>query len=79
DSRFRPDSSQSLKWNRGAYLAEALAHCGECHTPRNIGFALNNREKFAGAPVAGWRAFNISSDKDTGLGGWTDEDIALYL
>ena len=77
--RFEPDTSQSLKWNRGAYLAEALAHCGECHTPRNIGFALNNRKKFAGAPVAGWRAFNISSDEATGLGGWTDEDIAFYL
>jgi mono/diheme cytochrome c family protein len=68
DTRFQPDTSQSLKWNRGAYLAEALAHCGECHTPRNIGFPLNNRKKFAGAPVAGWRAFNISSDKATGLG-----------
>ncbi|WP_128970972.1 c-type cytochrome [Bradyrhizobium tropiciagri] len=79
DTRFRPDPSQSLKWNRGAYLAEALAHCGECHTPRNIGFALNNREKFAGAPVGGWRAFNISPDKATGLGGWSDEDIASYL
>jgi mono/diheme cytochrome c family protein len=79
DTRFQPDSSQSLKWNRGAYLAEALAHCGECHTPRNIGFALNNRKKFAGAPVAGWRAFNISPDKATGLGGWTDEEIAFYL
>ncbi|WP_349253189.1 cytochrome c [Bradyrhizobium sp. CIAT3101] len=79
DTRFQPDSSQSLKWNRGAYLAEALAHCGECHTPRNIGFALDNRKKFAGAPVGGWRAFNISSDKATGLGSWTDEDIASYL
>jgi mono/diheme cytochrome c family protein len=79
DTRFQPDTSQSPKWNRGAYLAEALAHCGECHTPRNIGFALNNRKKFAGAPVAGWYAFNISSDKAAGLGSWTDEDIALYL
>jgi mono/diheme cytochrome c family protein len=79
DTRFRPDTSQSLKWNRGAYLAEALAHCGECHTPRNIGFALDNRRKFAGAPVAGWRASDISSDKASGLGGWTDDDIASYL
>jgi mono/diheme cytochrome c family protein len=79
DMRFQPVTTQSLKWNRGAYLAEALAHCGECHTPRNIGFALDNRKKFAGAPVAGWRAFNISSDKATGLGGWSDEDVALYL
>ncbi|WP_284264147.1 cytochrome c [Bradyrhizobium iriomotense] len=79
DTRFRPDTSQSLKWNRGAYLAEALAHCGECHTPRNIGFALDNRKKFAGAPVAGWHASDISSDRTTGLGGWTDDDIASYL
>lgn len=78
DTRFRPDVSQSLKWNRGAYLAEALAHCGECHTPRNIGFALDNRRKFAGAPVAGWHATDISSDK-AGLGSWTDADISTYL
>jgi len=25
-----PDTSKSPEWNRGAYLAEALAHCGEC-------------------------------------------------
>jgi mono/diheme cytochrome c family protein len=79
DVRFEPDTSKSLEWNRGAYLAEALAHCGECHTPRNLAFALNNREKFAGAVTAGWRAFNITSDKATGLGAWSDEDIASYL
>ena len=62
DTRFQPDTSKSPEWNRGAYLAEALAHCGECHTPRNLAFALNNRLKFAGAVTAGWRAFNISSD-----------------
>lgn len=79
DTRFEPDPSKGPEWNRGAYLAEALAHCGECHTPRNLAFALNNRQKFAGATTAGWRAFNISSDKDTGLGDWRDEDIISYL
>jgi mono/diheme cytochrome c family protein len=79
DTRFAPDSSRSPEWNRGAYLAEALAHCGECHTPRNLGFALNNRRKFAGAVTAGWRAFNISSDKATGVGGWRDDDLISYL
>jgi mono/diheme cytochrome c family protein len=79
DTRFEPDTSQSPEWNRGAYLAEALAHCGECHTPRNLAFALNNRRKFAGAVTAGWRAFNISSDKTTGIGAWRDEDAASYL
>ena len=79
DTRFEPDTSKSPEWNRGAYLAEALAHCGECHTPRNLAFALNNRLKFAGAVTAGWRAFNISSDKTSGVGAWRDDDLVSYL
>src|ERR1700716_2608954 len=79
DRRFEPDPAKSPEWNRGAYLTEALAHCGECHTPRNLAFALDNRKKFAGAVTAGWRAFHISSDKATGVGGWRDEDLVSYL
>ena len=79
DGRFRPNPSQSVEWNRGAYLAEAMGHCGECHTPRNLAYALDNRRKFAGALTAGWRAYNISADKASGLGDWTDEDLATYL
>jgi mono/diheme cytochrome c family protein len=78
-TRFEPDTSKSPEWNRGAYLAEALAHCGECHTPRSLALALDNRKKFAGAVTAGWRAFNISSDKTTGVGAWSDEDLVAYL
>ncbi|RTL53803.1 MAG: c-type cytochrome [Bradyrhizobiaceae bacterium] len=79
DTRFAPDTSQSAEWNRGAYLAEALAHCGDCHTPRNLAFALDNRKKFGGALTAGWRAYNISSDKSTGVGGWSKDDLISYL
>jgi mono/diheme cytochrome c family protein len=79
DTRFEPNTSQTPEWNRGAYLAEALLHCGECHTPRNLAFALDNREKFAGAVTAGWRAYNISSDKNTGIGAWRDEELIAYL
>ncbi|HEU0150154.1 MAG TPA: cytochrome c [Bradyrhizobium sp.] len=79
DTRFAPNTAQPPEWNRGAYLVEALAHCGECHTPRNIGFALDNRNKFAGAVAAGWRAFDITSDKATGIGNWSDADLAAYL
>ncbi len=43
DKRFEPNTAKSPEWNRGAYLAEALAHCGECHTPRNLAFAMDNR------------------------------------
>jgi mono/diheme cytochrome c family protein len=79
DSRFDPAPEQSREWNRGAYLAEALAHCGECHTPRNLAFALNNRKKFGGAITAGWHAYNISSDQRTGVGAWHDADLLEYL
>jgi mono/diheme cytochrome c family protein len=79
NERFKPDSEKSAEWNRGAYVAEALAHCGECHTPRNLAFALNHRKKFAGALTAGWRAYNISSDKNTGVGAWQDEELIAYL
>ena len=79
DTRFAPNSAMSPEWNRGAYIAEALAHCGECHTPRNLAFALDNRKKFAGALTAGWRAFNITADKDAGLGIWSDDQLFAYL
>ena len=78
DQRFQANPAQSPEWNRGAYVSEALAHCGECHTPRNVAFALNNRKKFAGAVTAGWRAYNITSDPGTGIGGWR-EDVFVYL
>jgi len=79
DRRFEPNTERSAQWNRGAYLAEAMGHCGECHTPRNLFFALNNRQKYAGAVQAGWRAYNITPDKNSGVGSWSDGDLAHYL
>ena len=79
DQRFQPNPTRSPEWNRGAYVSEALAHCGECHTPRNLAFALNNRRKFGGAVTAGWRAYNITSDAKTGVGEWNDDITTTYL
>ena len=79
NTRFAPNAAKSAEWNRGAYIAEALAHCGDCHTPRNLAFALDNRWKFSGAVAAGWRAYNITSDKGTGIGSWSNEEVFAYL
>ncbi|HEY2676143.1 MAG TPA: cytochrome c, partial [Steroidobacteraceae bacterium] len=79
DQRFAPHIERSAEWNRGAYLVEAMGHCGECHTPRNIFFALNNRQKFTGTIQAGWRAYNITPDRSSGVGAWSDADLAHYL
>ena len=78
NTRFAPNTAKSAEWNRGAYIAEALAHCGECHTPRNPAFALDNRRKFAGAAY-GWLAYNITSDRGTGIGSWSDDEVFAYL
>jgi mono/diheme cytochrome c family protein len=79
NTRFAPNTEKSAEWNRGAYIAEALAHCGDCHTPRNLAFALDNHRKFGGAVAAGWRAYDITSDKGTGIGSWSDEEVFAYL
>jgi len=79
DRRFEPRTARDPQWNRGAYLAEAMGHCGECHTPRNLLQALDNRKKFAGAVQAGWRAYNITSDPKSGIGAWSEGDLAHYL
>jgi len=79
DKRFEPRTQRDPQWNRGAYLVEAMGHCGECHTPRNLLQALNQREKFSGALQAGWRAYNITSDSRSGIGAWSEADLAHYL
>lgn len=79
DQRFQPDPEQSPEWNSGKYLAVALAHCGECHTPRNLGFGLEHGNELAGESLQGWRAYNITSDQVHGIGAWSDSDIASYL
>jgi mono/diheme cytochrome c family protein len=79
DKRFEPRAARDPVWNRGAYLVEAMAHCGECHTPRNLMQALDQRRKFAGNVQAGWRAYNITADPKSGIGAWSETDIGLYL
>jgi mono/diheme cytochrome c family protein len=79
EQRFVPDSGKGIEWNRGAYLATALGHCGECHTPRNVGFGMKTREYLSGASVQGWTAYNTTSDAEYGIGSWTDAQLAAYL
>jgi mono/diheme cytochrome c family protein len=79
NERFQPVADRTPTWNRGAYLAEALGHCGDCHTQRTALQALDNRRKFAGGMAEGWRAYNLTSDKESGLGTWSSQDLEQYL
>jgi mono/diheme cytochrome c family protein len=77
--RFRSAQGKSDSWNRGAYLATALGHCNECHTPRNILYAVKHNRELAGEILQGWKAYNITSDKIYGIGSWTDQQLSDYL
>jgi mono/diheme cytochrome c family protein len=79
DRRFEPRMDRTAEWNRGAYLVEALGHCGDCHTPRNLLFGLDNRRKFGGEIQDGWHAYNITPDHGSGVGDWSAADLAHYL
>ncbi len=66
---------------RGAYLVNALAHCGECHTPRDWFGGLIDARRHAGSvsDPDGDVVPNITPDRKTGIGKWSDDDLLFYL
>jgi mono/diheme cytochrome c family protein len=76
---YRADTSKSAEWNRGAYLARGLAHCGACHTPRNMFMAEDQSRELGGAFVGPWLAPNITSDERSGVGGWSVHELVDYM
>ena len=79
--RFEPDPARSEAWNRGAYLVRAVAHCGECHTPRTLSGGLDRRMWLAGSEEGpeGELAPNVTPDRGTGIGDWSRADLTWYL
>ena len=77
---FKPDPRRDARQNRGAYLAEALTHCGECHTPRNSLGGLDRGQWLSGArmPTGDLIASNLTPDK-TGLAAWSAADMTEAL
>jgi len=79
---WQPDPRHDAQWNRGAYLVATVGRCGDCHTPRNRWGAPDENLAFVGAPASrsgGKAAPNITSDPDTGIGNWTEDDIVGML
>jgi mono/diheme cytochrome c family protein len=78
---FHPEPERSAAYNRGAYLVTALAHCGECHTPRNFLGALRSGQWLSGTPEGpdGQLVPNITPDPGTGIGKWEREDVVELL
>lgn len=78
---FEASGNRSAGWNRGAYIAEALAHCGECHTPRNLLGAPVVDMAYAGNADGpeGELVPNITPDKETGIGDWSLNSLTNFL
>jgi mono/diheme cytochrome c family protein len=76
--RYQPDPSQSAEWNRGAYLAEGLSHCGGCHTPRNGLGAERVKDAYAGAVIDDWDAPALT-DANPSPAPWTQSELFSYL
>jgi mono/diheme cytochrome c family protein len=66
---------------RGEYLVRALGHCAECHTPRDFLGGLEDAMDLAGTSRGpeGGVIPNITPDRDTGIGKWSESDYESLL
>src|SRR5216684_2593829 len=76
---FEPDQQKSTEWNRGGYLVTGAAHCGACHTPKNLFGADRGGRAFGGGLVQGWFAPRLDGAERSGLKSWSAGDIVEYL
>jgi mono/diheme cytochrome c family protein len=76
--RYQPVASKSAEWNRGAYLAQGLSHCGACHTPRNLLGAEKTADAYAGATIDNWIAPALT-DANPSPVPWTEDELFSYL
>jgi mono/diheme cytochrome c family protein len=80
DGSASQQANRSAAVERGAYLVEGVAGCGNCHTPRDEDGELIEDMKLAGGFIIEEEAFtsyapNITPDEPTGIGRWTDEEM----
>lgn len=80
EGRFEPDPQVTDRINRGRYLVDALSHCGECHTPRNIMGGTDNDMYLAGTPDGPEEQLvpNITPHA-TGVSDWSERDLVQLM
>jgi mono/diheme cytochrome c family protein len=79
EGAFQPDPAKDEVWNRGAYLAEGLGHCGACHSPRNIlGAEKKGNAHLAGGEAEGWTAYALNATSPAPIP-WDLDSLTHYL
>ena len=76
--RFEAVAGKSDQWNRGAYLALGLSHCGACHTPRNLLGAEKENDSYTGAVVDNWMAPALTAANPSPVR-WSQKELFRYL
>ena len=75
---WQPDPAHDADWNRGAYLVEAVGHCGGCHTPRNVLGAEKDGQALAGGEAENWYAPPLQAASPARQG-WSVDSLTAYL
>ena len=75
---YEQDLAHDEQWNRGAYLANGIGHCGACHTPRNSLGAEIGTQHFGGGETEGWHAYAINADSES-FEAWNAADLHMFL
>ena len=75
---IQPDPARDETWNRGRYLVEALGHCAECHSARNMLGAIKSSTRLAGGQDQEGVGF-VPNITPAGIGDWSSEDIVEVL
>jgi mono/diheme cytochrome c family protein len=76
---YKSNPARGPQWNRGAYLVEALAHCSDCHTPRNFMGATIASKWLQGARIDQWYAPNISAESLRNINKWDKARLVTFL
>lgn len=77
---YRPDSTKSAQWNRGAYLVQGPGHCESCHSPRNaLGATRGERLEGGLIPSLNWYAPSLASPDEAGVADWPLQEIVQLL
>ena len=75
---YEQNLAHDERWNRGAYLANGIGHCGACHTPRNSFGAEMGTQHFGGGEAEGWHAYAINADSES-FEAWNTESLHMFL
>ncbi|MBE7212353.1 MAG: c-type cytochrome, partial [Gluconacetobacter diazotrophicus] len=76
---FKDDPNHSALVNRGDYIVNSFAHCSECHNGYTLLGNGPQAKPLQGGVITKWATPNITNNKISGLGRYTDDQIFRYL